>query len=272
MCHVLGVAPQGFYRWSKSPEGIRKKEDKKLLLEIRKIFMENRQVYGPPRIAEYLRKDGTPCGKTRAKRLMDDAELKPKRRTKFKKTTNSKHKRKVSPNLVNQEFNASRPDQLWASDIAYIKTLQGTLYLAVILDVFSRKIVGWSMQQRMKDSLVIDAFNSAWNSRRPSNDLVFHSDRGSQYCSGDFTKILETKNCKQSMSSTGNCYDNAISETFFKTLRAELTYHISFKSRDNARKELFSYIELFYNRKRLHSALDYCSPEEYEYIEMKKVA
>ena len=174
MCSVLGVVRQSFYRWLQLPEGIRKKEDKRLLPEIRKIFMGNRQIYGPKRIAKHLRKDGIPCGKTRAKRLMEEAGLKPKRRTKFKKTTNSKHSRKVSPNFVNQDFRADRADHLWFSDIAYIKTLKGTLYLAVILDVFSRKIVGWSMQQRMKDSLVIDAFNSAWNSRRPDKGLLFH--------------------------------------------------------------------------------------------------
>jgi putative transposase len=272
MCRVLGVARQGYYRWKRSPEGIRKRKDKELIPEILKIFMENRQIYGPDRMAEHLRKSGRPCGKTRAKRLMSAAGIKPKRRTKYKKTTNSRHGRKISPNLVKQEFRASVPNQLWASDIAYIKTLRGTLYLAVILDVFSRKIVGWSMQERMKDRLVIDAFRSAWNSRRPGTGLIFHSDRGSQYCSGYFINILKSKNCRQSMSSTGNCYDNAISETFFKTLRAELTYHVSFKDRDDARKEIFSYIELFYNRKRLHSAIDYCSPEEYERLEMKKAA
>lgn len=272
MSHVLGVSRQGFYRWQKNPEGIRRREDKRLILKIREIFMANRQVYGPPRMAEQLRKDGMPCGKTRAKRLMEEAGVRPKRRTKFKKTTNSKHNRKVSPNIVNQEFRASRPDELWASDIAYIKTLKGTLYLAVILDVFSRKIVGWSMQRRMKDRLVIDAFNSAWNGRQPDTGLIFHSDRGSQYCSRDFMSILKARRCRQSMSSTGNCYDNAISETFFKTLRAELTYHVSFKDRDDARKEIFSYIELFYNRKRLHSAIDYCSPEEYERLKMQKAA
>ena len=221
----------------------------------------------PTRIAETLRKDGTPCGKSRAKRLMDQAGLKPKRRTKYKKTTNSNHNRKVFPNLVNQEFKSNGMNQLWTSDIAYIRTSEGTLYLAVILDVFSRKIVGWSMQSRMKDDLVIDAFKSAWDDRRPGCGLIFHSDRGSQYCSERFIKILEGRQCIQSMSGTGNCYDNAITETFFKTLRAELTYHIKFESRDNARKEIFSFIELFYNRKRIHSAIDYCSPEEYEKYE-----
>jgi len=147
---------------------------------------------------------------------MEEVGLKPKRLTKFKKTTNSKHSRKTSPNLVNQYFRADRADQLWASDIAYIQTLKGTLYLAVILDVFSRKIVGWSMQQRMKDILVIDAFNSAWNSRQPDKGLLFHSDRGSQYCSGSFIRVLRTRECLQSMGSTGNCYDNAITETFYK--------------------------------------------------------
>ena len=272
MCRVLGVFRQGYYRWLTSPEGIRKREDNILLPKIRKIFEENRQVYGSGRIAEFLRKDGTPCGKTRVKRLMNQDGLKAKRRTRYKRTTNSKHNRKVSPNLVNQQFKADRINQLWASDIAYIKTLKGTLYLAVILDVFSRKIVGWSMQQRMQDKLVIDAFKSAWEDRCPGQGLLFHSDRGSQYCSGDFINILKGRKCVQSMSSTGNCYDNAITETFFKTLRAELTYHSRFKSRDEARKEIFSYIELFYNRKRLHSSIDYCSPDEYESLEMKAAA
>lgn len=272
MCRTLGVARQSFYRWLQCPEGIRKKEDKKLLHEIQKIFMRDRQVYGPARIARSLRKSDIPCGETRVKRLMDEAGLKPMRRTKFKKTTNSKHARRVSPNHVNQEFNAYMANQLWTSDIAYIHTFQGTLYLAVILDAFSRKIVGWSMNKRMADDLVIDAFNSAWNRRRPEVGLLFHSDRGSQYCSREFQRVLKYRKCIQSMSDTGNCYDNAITETFFKTLRAELTYHIKFKDRGEARKEIFCYIELFYNRVRLHSSIDYCSPEEYECAEMKEAA
>jgi putative transposase len=272
MCRTLGVTRQGFHRWLKSPEGVRKKEDKILLPEIKDIFNTNREVYGPTRISASLRKKDIPCGKTRVKRLMDEAGFKPKRRTKYKVTTNSKHSRKVAPNHVNQEFGTYEPDQLWASDIAYIQTLEGTLYLAVILDVFSRKIVGWSMSKRMKDSLVINAFNAAWISRIPDKGLLFHSDRGSQYCSQKFIKILKSRNCIQSMSGAGNCYDNAITETFFKTLRAELTYHTHFKSRAEARKEIFSYIELFYNRVRLHSSIDYCAPDEYERFEMNKVA
>jgi len=268
MCRALGVTRQGYHRWLKAPEGIRKKEDKVLLSEIRNIFISNRAVYGPTRISESLRKKNMPCGKTRVKRLMDDAGLKPKRRTKYKVTTNSKHNRKVASNHVNQEFDTYKVNQLWTSDIAYIKTFEGTLYLAVVLDVFSRKIIGWSMSQRMKDSLVINAFNAAWISRRPAKGLLFHSDRGSQYCSRDFTKILKDKKCIQSMSDAGNCYDNAITETFFKTLRAELTYHTRFKSRAEARKEIFSYIELFYNRVRLHSSIDYCTPDEYEMSEV----
>jgi len=272
MCRILGVARQSFYRWLKCPDGIREKEDKKLLPEIKKIFIENREVYGPIRIAEALRKSNIPCGKQRVKRLMCEAHIKPIRRTKFKKTTNSLHKKKVAPNIVNQNFRANKINRIWTSDIAYIKTLVGTLYIAVVLDIFSRKIVGWSMNKRMKDDLVIDAFNSAWNLRRPDEGLIFHSDRGSQYCSMDFKKTLKFRKCIQSMSDKGNCYDNAITETFFKTLRAELTYHVNFKDRETARKEIFSYIELFYNRKRLHSSIDYCSPEEYEYVEMKEVA
>lgn len=268
MCRTLGVTRQGYYSWLNGTEGIRKKEDKDLLYEIKKIFIANREVYGPTRICEFLRKKYIPCGETRAKRLMDEAGLKPKRRTKHKVTTNSNHSRKVAPNHVNQEFDTYKMNQLWTSDIAYIKTFEGTLYLSVVLDVFSRKIVGWSMSRRMKDSLVINAFNAAWNNRRPDKGLLFHSDRGSQYCSRDFIKILKDRRCIQSMSDAGNCYDNAITETFFKTLRAELTYHTRFRSRAEARKEIFSYIELFYNRVRLHSSIDYCAPDEYEMSEV----
>ena len=272
MCRVLGVARQGYYRWLNAPEGIRKKKDKVLIPEITNIFITNREVYGPTRISKSLRKKDIPCGKTRAKRLMNEAGLKPKRRTKYKVTTNSKHSRKVAPNHVSQEFESYTTNQLWTSDIAYIKTLEGTLYLAVILDTFSRKIVGWSMSKRMKDNLVIDAFNAAWTRRQPDKGLLFHSDRGSQYCSQKFIKRLKQRNCIQSMSEAGNCYDNAITETFFKTLRAELTYHISFKTRSEARKEIFSFIELFYNRVRLHSSIDYFAPDDYERVEMSDVA
>jgi transposase InsO family protein/transposase-like protein len=264
MCQVLGVYRGNYYRWLNNPEGVRIKQDKKLKPEIKKIFNENRRVYGADRVAESLRKNGIPCGKTRAGRLMNEMNFKPKRRTKHKVTTLSNHSRPYSQNLLNQDFKAYRPHQIWASDIAYIKTYEGTLYLAVILDLYTRKIVGWSMSERLKDALVKDAFKSACKKYEPEAELIFHSDRGSQYCSYNFRKLLSFYKCRQSMSDPGNCYDNAISETFFKTLRAELTYHSKFETRGTARRELFDYIECFYNRIRLHSGIGYYSPHEFE--------
>lgn len=272
MCQVLGVHRSNYYRWLKSPEGVRKRQDRELILKIKEEFHKNREVYGSPRITESLRKQKIPCGKTRVKRLMNEENLVPKRRTKYKVTTNSNHSRPYSQNLLNQDFTAYRPDQIWASDIAYIKTLEGTLYLAVILDLFTRKIVGWSLSPTLKDVLVKDALKAAWMENKPGPGLIFHSDRGIQYCSKDFRKLLKLFKCRQSMSEAGNCYDNAISETFFKTLRAELTYHSSFHKRDDARREIFDYIECFYNRTRLHSSLGYCSPLEFEIKFMGKAA
>lgn len=264
MCRVLGVHRSNYYRWLEEPEGVRKKQDTILKLKIEQEFEKNRRLYGAERISESLRKKATPCGKTRARRLMNELGLKPKRRTRYKNTTKSKHRRPYSQNLLNQDFIAYRPDQIWASDIAYIKTEEGTLYLAIVLDLFSRKIVGWAMSERLKDDLVKDAFKAACLRAAPGKELIFHSDRGSQYCSYGFRKLLKFYKCRQSMSDAGNCYDNAISETFFKTLRAELTYHVSFKNRQDAKREIFDYIECFYNRVRLHSSIDYCSPQEYE--------
>ena len=264
MCHVLGVHRSNYYRWFKTPESSRKKEDDELKPKIEKIFTESRAVYGAHRVSISLRKAGISCGKARVGRLMNELGLKAKRRTKYKVTTNSNHSRPYSQNLLNQDFKAYRPRQVWASDIAYIKTYEGTLYLGVILDLYTRKIVGWAMSKRLKDNLVKKALKSACKQYEPDPELLFHSDRGSQYCSHSFRKLLKFYKCRQSMSEAGNCYDNAISETFFKTLRAELTYHSKFKTRRNAKRELFDYIECFYNRIRIHSGIDYCSPEEFE--------
>lgn len=264
MCQTLGVHRNNYYRWLKNPEGVRKKQDQELKPKIEQEFADNRMVYGALRIAENLRKNGTPCGKTRARRLMNELGIEPKRRTKYKVTTNSKHSRPYSQNLLNQDFTAYRPHQIWSSDIAYIKTREGTLYLAIVLDLFTRKIVGWSFNRTLRDVLVKDAFKAACQQHEPEPGLIFHSDRGSQYCSAKFRKLLNLYKCRQSMSDAGNCYDNAITETFFKTLRAELTYHVTFEKRVDAKREIFDYIECFYNRSRLHSAIGYCSPLEFE--------
>lgn len=266
MCRVLGVQRSNYYRWLKKPEGVRKRQDTILKSKIEQEFIGNRSLYGAGRISESLRKKRIPCGKTRAKRLMNEVGLQPKRRTRHKITTQSNHSRPYSQNLLNQDFTAYKPHQIWASDIAYIKTEEGTLYLAIVLDLFTRKIVGWAMSERLKDDLVKNAFKSACLRYEPEKGLIFHSDRGSQYCSHGFRKLLNFYKCRQSMSDAGNCYDNAISETFFKTLRAELTYHVTFENRKDAKRQLFDYIECFYNRVRLHSGIGYCSPQEYEEI------
>jgi transposase InsO family protein len=265
MCQVYGVSPSGFYAWCQRSKSQRAQEDEMLLEEITRIFKESRQTYGSPRMLKELNKRGYSCGINRIARIMRENDIVPITKKKFKKTTNSDHKRPVAENLVKQQFSAESPDALWTGDITYIRTVQGWLYLAVVLDVYSRKIVGWSMNKRMTDQLVIDAFMAAWWRRKPiTKGLIFHSDRGSQYCSKRFRKILKERGCLQSMSATGCCYDNAITETFFHTLKTELVFHEQYQTRNHARRSIFDYIENFYNGKRIHSAIGYASPNEFE--------
>jgi transposase InsO family protein len=270
MCRVLKVTRSSYYRWKKGIIGKRKQEDNVLLPYIRNIFIDSRETYGCIRIKDSLRDLGFNIGKNRIVRLMKENDLKPKMLRRYKTTTKSKHKRLVFPNLLNQNFSASYPNQVWTSDITYIWTGEGWLYLGVVLDVYSRMIVGWSMSNRLFDKLVIDSFNNAWWKRKPVLGVTFHSDKGSQYCSKDFIRLLSKRLVKQSMSGTGNCYDNAITESFFHTLKTECVYHYYFKTRNDARKYIFDYIEIFYNRKRKHSAIGYNSPVAFE--KLKKVA
>ena len=187
-----------------------------------------------------------------------------KRKRKFKVTTRSKHSRVVVADLVNRDFSATAPDSLWTSDITYIRTRQGWLYLAVFLDVYSRRIVGWAMGRRIDDDLVIDVYNLALINRRLSSGLIVHSDQGSQYCSRSFKERLKTNGCEQSMSKSGNCYDNAITESFFATLKTELVRDQDYQTRNEARRSIFKFIEMFYNQKRIHSALGGRSPVQFE--------
>lgn len=264
MCRVLEVSRSQYYAHLKSGESKRQCSDKRLLKDVRAIFEKSRRTYGAGRIGIELREQGMRVGKNRIWRLMRENDLKVKTTRRFKVTTNSDHKRPVALNLVRRNFTAAAPNRLWTGDITYIWTAEGWLYLAVVLDVFSRKIVGWSMNRRMKDELVITAFNNALLRRRPEGGFIFHSDRGSQYCSKKFRAQIQIAKGLQSMSATGSCYDNAITESFFGTLKRELVHHCAFTTRQEAQSQIFHYIEGFYNRQRRHSAIDYLSPERFE--------
>lgn len=264
MCRVLGVSRSGYYASRKRPESKRRSEDKRFAALIRAIFERSRQTYGIVRIVQELDKQGVGIGKRRVSRLMKEQRLKVKTRRRFRATTNSDHKRPVAPNLLKQDFRASQPDRVWTGDITHIQTAEGWLYLAVLLDVCTRKIVGWSMHKRMKDDLVVNALKNALQRRSPDKGFIFHSDRGSQYCSKRFGELVKEAGGKQSMSATGCCYDNAITESFFGTLKRELVHHCRYETREAARRSIFSYIEGFYNRVRIHSSIGYRSPEEFE--------
>lgn len=269
MCRVFGVSRSRYYAQLIPGGSKRQREDQRLLVSIKASFDGSERTYGAGRICRDLREQGIFVGKNRVWRLMKQHGLRVKTRRRFKVTTNSDHKRPVAPNLVRRNFTATAPDRLWTGDITYIWTAEGWLYLAVILDVFSRRIVGWSMKRRMTDDLVITAFNNAVIRRGPSPGVVFHSDRGSQYCSKRFQSLVQGIGGIQSMSGTGSCYDNAITESFFGTMKRELVHHCSFESRFEAQSQIFRYIECFYNRRRRHSSIDYQAPEEYERLFIK---
>ncbi len=264
MCKVLSVSRSGYYSWINRKPSLRTQENEKILFHIRVIHKQSDKIYGSPRITDALRNNGIKCNHKRVERLMRVSGIYSKVKRKFKVTTHSKHKQPVADNLIKMDFTASRPNKVWTSDITYIWTREGWMYLAVFMDLFNRQIVGWSMKNRLKDDLIIDAFKMAARSRSPSQGLIVHSDRGSQYCSKDFKELLKAHKCLQSMSSTGNCYDNAVTESFFHTLKTELVYHEKYKTRDQARKSIFKYIEMFYNRIRIHSYLGGLSPYQYE--------
>ena len=265
MCRLLGVSRSGYYAWLRERDtGRRLKENEALLEAIRRFYKASRGTYGSPRITEDLRDAGLRCGENRIARLMRINGLMAKTRRRFKATTNSRHCLPVSPNLLNRRFMTDGPNKVWTSDITYVWTEEGWLYLAVVLDVFSRQIVGWAMGDRIDTGLVLRAFNQAVMRRRPAPGFIFHSDRGRQYASVDFRKALKSCGAVQSMSNKGDCYDNAITETFFHTLKTELVYFEKYKTRTEAKGGIFEYIEAFYNRLRRHSALGYRSPHAFE--------
>lgn len=264
MCRVLGVSRSGYYAWLTCPESRRRGEDKELLGRIREAHQASRGTYGSPRIHREIREQGISCGKKRVERLMREDGLRSKTRRKYRVTTDSNHNLPVAENLLERKFEQEAPNRAWTSDITYIWTQEGWLYLAVVLDLFSRKAVGWSMSERITRELVADALKMAVDRRLPEAGLLYHSDRGSQYTSEDFQNLLAAYGMVCSMSRKGNCWDNAVAESFFGTIKKELIFHESYRSREAARKSIFEYIEVWYNRKRRHSSLGYLSPEAFE--------
>jgi putative transposase len=263
MCRVLEVSASGYYRWRNRLQSDRVQENDRLIEKIRLIHRESRNNYGSPKVHRRLRQEGELCNHKRVERLMRENSIRAKRVKKFKMTTNSRHSEPVAENVLGRAFKVSEPDLVWVSDITYIWTDEGWLYLAVFVDLFSRMVVGWSMSERMTSELVEDAFLMGQH-RRGGVSPMIHSDRGSQYASAAFRGRLEGWKCRQSMSRKGNCWDNAVAESFFSALKLELVHDKRFNKRQEAVDEVFDYIEVFYNRSRIHSASEYLSPVEYE--------
>jgi putative transposase len=264
MCRVLHISRSSYYTWKNRGTSMRDRENDRLVFEIKLMYEKSRRLYGSPRITAELRAKGIRCGENRIARLMRANGIVAKTKRRFKATTDSRHTFPVAENILNQNFTADRPNKAWVSDITYIWTKEGWLYLAAILDIFNRKIVGWAMGSRITGDLVTKALIMAVRRQKPTSGVIFHSDRGSQYASHDFRKLLEKYECIQSMSGTGNCYDNAMMETFFHTLKTELVYFERYEKRQDAHLSIFEYIEIFYNRIRRHSSLGYVSPVDFE--------
>lgn len=264
MCHALGLRRSGYYAWRKRPISARDKANEALLERIREVFEKSRRTYGSQRIQQYFLRHGQTYSRHRVARIMKKAHFIPVRVAKWRPQIRSQcPNARFSPNLLNQDFTAEKPNEKWVGDITYIDTAEGWLYLAVILDLFSRRVVGWSMADRSDGYLVEKAWDMAMDNRHHPTHLLHHTDRGSQYTCELYLKLLEAAKCRSSMSRTGNCFDNAAMESFFATLKGECAYK-QYRSRYEARLSIFEYIEVWYNRQRLHSSLGYLSPMEFE--------
>lgn len=264
MCRVLEVSRAGFYLWLKRPASRRSVENDRLLEVIRMIHRESRGVYGSPRVHAQLRGLAGRYGRKRIARLMRAHGIRGKQKRRFRATTDSQHAFPTSGNILDRKFDVAVANQAWVADITYIATREGWLYLAAVMDLYSRRIVGWAMDSRICRHLVAKALFMACANRHPAPGLLHHSDRGSQYASDDYQKLLKSRGMVCSMSRRGNCWDNAVMESFFGTLKTELIYHRTYETRSMAQSEIFDYIEVFYNRRRLHSALGYRSPADFE--------
>lgn len=263
-CRFFGVSMSGYYAWKRRRPSRRQYDDMILLAHIRNYFTLSHETYGSPRMHAELKAEGVGGGRHRIARLMRDNNLKALQKRRYKKTTDSDHGGPVAPNVLDQDFSADAPNRKWGADISYIWTAEGWLYLAIVVDLHSRRIIGWATSDRMKKDLAIRALRRAIALRSPPEKVIHHSDRGSQYCSAEYQKILKDSGFVISMSGRGNCYDNAMVETVFKTLKAELIWRTIFLSRSDAEIAIGHYIDGFYNPLRRHSALGYKSPRAFE--------
>lgn len=264
MCSLLRVSVSGYYAWRRRLPSRRQRDDMVLLAHVRAQFAASGETYGSPRMHVELRADGLAVGRHRVARLMRENGLKGFQKRRWRRTTDSRHNRPVAPNILDQDFACDGPDQKWGADISCIWTAEGWLYLAIVVDLFSRRIIGWAVSDRMKKDLALNALRRALVRRGPAPGLVHHADRGSQYCSDDYLALLRTHKIVISMSGRGNCFDNAMVETVFKTIKADLVWRTLFQTRQQAEIALGRYIDGFYNPVRRHSALGYISPVAFE--------
>ena len=266
------MSRSGYYRWFKRKPSQRQLDDQSLDAQIREIYDGSKGRYGSPKITRELRDRGRRVGKNRVAKRMRKAGLRSKIRRKYKVTTDSKHHFPVAPNRLERNFSADAADKVWVSDITYLATGSGWLYLTVIIDLFSRMVVGWALSSSLGHEMVVTALKRAIRRRRPGKGLVFHSDRGVQYACTDFRKELNKHKCIQSMSRKGDCWDNAVAESFFGIIKTELVYHERYEGHQDTLQSIFEYIEVFYNRQRRHSTLEYLCPSEYEKQKLKLCA
>ncbi|WP_249039309.1 IS3 family transposase [Lysinibacillus mangiferihumi] len=264
MCEVLGVSRSGYYEWLNRPKSNQKERKEKLTSQIKRVYLDSRRNYGSPKITKQLNSEGVSVSQKTVSRIMKEEGIRSKTVKKYKATTNSKHNLPVYPNLLDQQFKVERPGQAWVADITYIWTSEGWLYLATIMELYSRRIIGWAMDERMTKELVILALKRAIRTQTQTPGLIHHSDRGSQYASKEYQQVLRTNGMVTSMSRKGNCYDNACIESFHSVIKRELVFHEKYKTRDQAKKSIIEYIVSFYNYKRIHSFTNYMSPIAYE--------
>jgi len=264
-CEVLDVSRSGYYAWRDRPDSARAKRREELAEKVKAVHEHNRGVYGSPRVFQALKACGESVCENTVSKVMRERGIRAKSKKKFvPRTTDSRHQQPVAPNVLDRQFEAEMPDRKWAADITYVPTDQGWLYLAGVIDLCSRKVIGWSMADHMRTELVGDALGMALARRSPGEGLLHHSDRGVQYASEDYQHLLHSHGIECSMSGRGDCWDNAVMESFWGTLKTELVNHEHYQTREQARASIFEYIEVFYNRTRLHSSLGYLSPEQFE--------